>query len=97
MIIQMITLTTDTSKSIPVPNLISPLYFSFRSRNSKNSEEDPTSQESEATPPAQSERDLRTEGNELFKEGNYQQAIQKYEEAVRSGRCSVDDKVKCWR
>ena len=97
MIIQMITLTTDTSKSVPVLNLMSPLYVSFRSRNSKNSEEDPTSQESEATPPAQSERDLREEGNNLFKQGNYQQAIQKYEEAVRSGRCGLEDKVKCWR
>ena len=67
--------------------MISPLYFSFRSRNSKNSEEDPTSQESEAT----------REGNQLFNQGKYQEAIQKYEEAVRSGRCSREDRVKCWR
>ena len=99
MIILMITLTTDTSKSLVLPNLISPLYFSCRSRNSKNSEEDPTSQESEVTPltGVNPERSLREEGNELFNKGKYQPAIQKYEEAVRSGRCSVEEKVKCWR
>ena len=97
MITPMITLTTDTSKSL-VLGLISPLYFSCRSRNSKNSEEDPTSQESEATPPpAQMEGDLREKGNALFRKGKYQEAIQMYEEAVKSGRCSQEDKAKCWR
>ena len=43
------------------------------------------------------ERSLREEGNELYNKGKYQPAIQKYEEAVRSGRCSVEEKVKCWR
>ena len=75
------------------------MYFSSRSRNSKNSEEDPPSQDSEALPPpgAHPGISLREAGNTLFKEGKYQPAIAKYEEAVRSGRCSVDDKVKCWR
>ena len=78
--------------------MISSLYFSCRSRNSKNSEEDPTSQESEATPPPNpKERDMREEGNELFKQGKYMLAIQKYEEAVKSARCSQEDKAKCWR
>ena len=99
MIILMITLTTDTSKSLVLPTFISPLYLLCRSRNSKNSEEDPTSQESEAAPPAgvNPERSLREEGNDLYNKGKYQPAIQKYEEAVRSGRCSVEEKVKCWR
>ena len=78
--------------------MISSLYFSCRSRNSKNSEEDPTSQESEATPPSNpEERDLREQGNDQFKAGKYVLAIQLYEEAVKSGRCNQEDKAKCWR
>ena len=78
------------------------MYLSSRSRNSKNSESEPTSQESEvpsleATNKARQESDLRELGNKLFKEGKYQPAIQKYEEAVKSGRCSLEDKVKCYR
>ena len=97
MTIQMITPTTDTSKTYLLFYCPFSNSHSFRSRNSKNSEDDPTSQESEATPPLPSDRDLREEGNLLFNQGKYQQAIQKYEEAVRSGRCGLEDKVKCLR
>ena len=78
------------------------MYSWCRSRSSNDDETDPPSQESDlpsrlaASTKAKSEPDLREQGNQLFKVGNYQSAIQKYEEALR-GRCDQDDKVKCYR
>ena len=41
--------------------------------------------------------DLRKEGNKVFGDGNYTLAIQKYQEAINTGKCSLEDKVKCYR
>ena len=41
--------------------------------------------------------DLRNAGNGLFKEGNYLDAIKKYEEAIRAGKGDQDNKAKCYR
>eukprot|EP00092_Neocalanus_flemingeri_P039096 GFUD01042557.1.p1 GENE.GFUD01042557.1~~GFUD01042557.1.p1 ORF type:complete len:1549 (-),score=469.67 GFUD01042557.1:273-4919(-) len=40
--------------------------------------------------------DLRTEGNELFREGKYTDAIHKYEEAIKAGQGNVENKAKCY-
>jgi len=47
-------------------------------------------------PPSKNSEDLRTEGNELFREGKYADAIHKYEEAIRVGKGNVENKAKCY-
>ena len=41
--------------------------------------------------------ELRTEGNNLFSKGDHKLAIEKYEDAIKTGKISPDDKVKCYR
>ena len=47
-------------------------------------------------PHIKSAEDLKSEGNDLFGEGNYLDAIKKYEEAILK-RISREDKAKCYR
>ena len=71
-----------------------------RSRSSNERHSGPDSQESDAPPVAaasKTEPDYKEQGNKLFKDGKYQAAIQKYEAAVKSARCCLEDKAKCYR
>ena len=40
--------------------------------------------------------ELRTEGNNLFSKGDHKLAIEKYEDAIKTGKISPEDKVKCY-
>jgi len=47
-------------------------------------------------PEAQGAEELRKEGNTLFNEGKYPEAIQKYKDAISAGKGNKDNKVKCY-
>eukprot|EP00090_Calanus_glacialis_P031446 TRINITY_DN5190_c0_g1_i2.p1 TRINITY_DN5190_c0_g1~~TRINITY_DN5190_c0_g1_i2.p1 ORF type:complete len:1519 (-),score=592.62 TRINITY_DN5190_c0_g1_i2:152-4708(-) len=47
------------------------------------------------TKDAKDAEELRKEGNALFNEGKYQDAVQKYKEAINAGKGNLDNKVKC--
>jgi len=61
-----------------------------------DSEESTPPPEPEQPPPSKDSEELRSEGNELFREGRYADAIHKYEEAIKAGKGNVENKAKCY-
>ena len=55
----------------------------------------PDKKEKEKVPKTSEE--LRIEANNLFSKGDHKLAIEKYEEAIKTGKISLEDKVKCYR
>ena len=71
---------------------------SVKEKDSDDTEEIYNSEDSQSQ--HEEERDpmkLKAEGNEAFNAGDYTEAIQKYKDALNTGKCPLDDKVKCWR
>ena len=67
----------------------------YKSDDDSSSQEPPT-KEGGRKAPAKSAGELRSEGNKVFGEGKYDQAIVHYQDATNASGCSADDRVKCF-
>ena len=60
-------------------------------------DQDPVDTNQDKAKVVKTSEELRTEGNNLFSKGDHKLAIEKYEDAIKTGKISPDDKVKCYR
>ena len=70
---------------------------SIPSLHEQELDQDPVDTNQDKAKVVKTSEELRTEGNNLFSKGDHTLAIEKYEDAIKTGKISPDDKVKCYR